>query len=112
MGGFILKSTTEDQILWEQRIEERNKSGMSISEWCKKNEISKNRFHYWNKKISKGQKSDNEVAFAEITSIISDKPKSIPTKSVSGGTSIDYKKLSNSLIYSAKRYLAVPSIGE
>ena len=36
MGGFILKSTTEDIVLGEQRIKERTKSGMSVSEWCKK----------------------------------------------------------------------------
>jgi hypothetical protein len=32
MGGFILRSTPEDLILWEQRINERTKSGMSVSE--------------------------------------------------------------------------------
>jgi hypothetical protein len=70
MGGFILRSTTEDLLLWEQRINERAKSGMSVSEWCKNNEISKNQFHYWNHKISKKQKPDNEMAFAEITPIL------------------------------------------
>ena len=71
MGGFILRSTTEDLLLWEQRINERDKSGMSVSQWCKNNEISKNQFHYWNHKIRKKQKSDNEMAFAEITPILS-----------------------------------------
>ena len=73
MGGFILKSATEDLVLWEQRIKERTKSGMSVSEWCRKNEISKNKYHYWNHKINKIQKSNNEITFAEVTSIISDK---------------------------------------
>ncbi|WP_246615334.1 IS66 family transposase [Clostridium thailandense] len=36
-----MASTTEDLVLWEQRIKEITKSGMSVSEWCKKNEISK-----------------------------------------------------------------------
>ena len=78
MGGFILRSTTEDLILWEQRIKERTKSGMSVSEWCRKNQISKNKYHYWNHKINKIQKSDNEAVFAEVTSIISNtaEPKS------------------------------------
>jgi len=35
MGGFILRSKTEDLVLWEQRIKERTKSGVSGSEWCK-----------------------------------------------------------------------------
>jgi hypothetical protein len=83
MGGFILKSTTEDLVLWEQRIKERTKSGMSVSEWCRKNEIRKNKYHYWNHKINKIQKSDNKMVFAEVTSIISDKVelKSNPGKS-------------------------------
>lgn len=83
MGGFILRSTTEDLTLWEQRIKERTKSGMSVSEWCRKNEISKNKYHYWNKKINKIRKSDNEMVFAEVTSIISNtvEPKSNPSKS-------------------------------
>ncbi len=42
MGGFILRSKTEDLDLWEQRIKERAKSGMSVSEWCKVNQVSKN----------------------------------------------------------------------
>ena len=71
MGGFILKSTTETMLLWEQRINERAKTGMSVSEWCKNNKVSKNQFHYWNHKISKIQKSDSEMVFAEVTSIIS-----------------------------------------
>ena len=70
MGGFILRSTTKDQLLWEQTIYERTKSGMSVSEWCKNNEISKSRYHYWNHKLSKKQESDNEMSFAEITPIL------------------------------------------
>jgi hypothetical protein len=83
MGGFILRSTTEDLILWEQRIMERTKSGMSVLEWCRKNEISKNKYHYWNHKISKIQKKDSEMVFAEVTSIISNtvEPKSNLDKS-------------------------------
>ena len=76
MGAFILRSKTEDLVLWEQRIKERTKSGMSVSEWCKVNEISKNKYHYWNNKISKKQQSDNEMEFAEVTSVISNKHES------------------------------------
>lgn len=54
---------------------------MSVSEWCRINKISKNKYHYWNHKINKNQQSDNEMEFAEITSIISDESKSILSKS-------------------------------
>lgn len=80
MGGFILKSTAEDLLLWEQRINERTKSGMSVSQWCKNNEISKSQYHYWNHKINKKQRSDNEMAFVEITPIISNADQAIPNQ--------------------------------
>lgn len=80
MGGFILISKPEDLILWKQRIKERTNSGMSVSQWCKINEISKNKYHYWNNKISKKQQTDNETEFAEVTSIISDTHKSVSSE--------------------------------
>ena len=66
-----MRSTTKDQLIWEQRINERIKSGISVSEWCKNNEISKGKYHYWNHKLSKKQKSYDEIEFAEITPILS-----------------------------------------
>lgn len=75
MGGFILISNPEDLILWEKRIKEKNKSGMSVSEWCKINKITKHKYYYWNNKlkenIDKDKKLDDEMKFTEITSIIS-----------------------------------------
>lgn len=71
MGGFILVSRPEDLILWEQRINEKNKSGMTVTEWCKINNIRKNIYYYWMGKINKNKKLDNETKFTEITSIIS-----------------------------------------
>jgi hypothetical protein len=80
MGGFILRSTAEDVLLWEQIINKRIKSGMSVSEWCKNNEISKTKYHYWNHKISKNQNLDKEVTFAEITPILSNADQAIPNQ--------------------------------
>ena len=77
MGGFILRSTTEDLLLWKQIINKRTKSGMSVSEWCKNNEISKDKYHYWNHKISKKQNPNNEMTFAEITPILSNAEEAI-----------------------------------
>ena len=79
MGGFILRSTAKDQLLWEQRINERTKSGMSVSKWCKDNEISKGKYHYWNHKINKKQNPNNEMTFAEITPILSNADQAILT---------------------------------
>jgi len=93
MGGFILRSTTKDQLLWEQRIHERTESGMSVSEWCKNNEISKSIYHYWNHKLSKKQKPDNEVSFAEITPILSTAEEAILNSDKSDDFQIFFKSI-------------------
>ncbi len=72
MGGFILRSSNKDMVLWEQRIKARTESGLSVTEWCKLNEIKKNRYYYWYNKISNTEATNEEVEFAEITSTISD----------------------------------------
>lgn len=41
IGGFILISTNQDIVLWEKRIKARDESGLSVTEWCKLNEIKK-----------------------------------------------------------------------
>ncbi len=66
-----MKSTNENQHLWEQRIEEREKSRMSIAKWCKNNGINKGQYHYWSKCISKSSNNNAENTFAEITPILS-----------------------------------------
>lgn len=70
MGGFILRSTDQDMVLWAQRIKERAASGLSVSEWCKINSVNKNRYYYWSSKINKTQVSDDTMEFVEVTSII------------------------------------------
>ncbi len=88
-----MRSTTNDQLLWEQRINERAKSGMSVSEWCKNNEISKSRYHYWNHKISKKQKPDNKMAFVEITPILLNAEKPISDSAKSDDFQIFFKSI-------------------
>lgn len=38
-GGFILRSSNQDMVLWEQRIKARTESGLLVTEWRKLNEI-------------------------------------------------------------------------
>lgn len=66
-----MKSINESMLLWKQRIEERDKSGMSIAKWCQNNGINKGQYHYWNKRISKKNNDISENTFAEITPILS-----------------------------------------
>ena len=99
MGGFILKSTNENQHLWEQRIKEREKSGMSIAKWCKNNGINKGQYHYWNKRISKNSNNITENIFAEITPILS----SIEATTQNSNSSSDFQ------IYFKSIQVTVPS---
>lgn len=93
MGGFIFRSATEDLILWEERIKVRTKSGMSVSEWCKKNEITKSKYNYWNHKISKKQKLDNEITFVEITPILLNAEEAINNSDKSDDFQIFFKNI-------------------
>lgn len=66
-------STKENMLLWEQRIDEINKSGMTIKEWCEKNGISKHKYSYWKHKIiTKQEKPNKEIEFTEITPVLSE----------------------------------------
>ena len=65
-----MKSKPEDWQLWEQRINDRNNSGLTIEKWCKENNISRHKYNYWNHKIK--EKNNHEVTFAEVTPIILD----------------------------------------
>lgn len=64
-------STYENLLIWEQRIKDRIQSGMTIEEWCKKNEVSKHKYNYWNQRVRAMGKTDEEMAFADVTPILS-----------------------------------------
>ena len=71
MGGFIVKSITENLLLWEQRIKERIESGMKVEEWCEKNDISKYQYYYWHRRVRERQNVGEEIEFTDITPMIS-----------------------------------------
>jgi len=93
MGGIIFRSTYQEMAIWEQRIKEREDSGLSVSEWCKLNEIKKNRYYYWSSKINKTQVSDNEMEFIDVTSIISDEQEETSTQDNSADFQIFFKNI-------------------
>lgn len=65
-----MRSTKENLVLWEQRIKERVQSGLTILEWCKKNEISKHQYNYWNHLVREKQKSDEGAVFTDIAPLL------------------------------------------
>lgn len=62
-----MRSTPENLVLWEQRINERITSGMTTIKWCKKNEISIHKYHYCNHQINEIQKPDKECLLLECS---------------------------------------------
>lgn len=81
-----MRSTTEDLQHWENIINARIKSGMTVSQWCKENGVSKNKYHYWKSRINKLHGENKKVTFAEVNqaslhheNIVSD-PSSIDDK--------------------------------
>lgn len=59
---------------WQAKIEEHQASGLSVSEFCRNNGLSPNRFYYWRKKISELSQTSNgrqtfvpvQVAYGDI----------------------------------------------
>lgn len=68
-----MRSMAENLLYWEEVINERLQSGMTINEWCEKNGVSKNQYFYWNRKVHKTQNSDSaeEFEFADVAPILS-----------------------------------------
>ena len=44
---------------WRAKIKEREASGLTVEEWCKKEGISKNTYYYRMKKVKESQKEEN-----------------------------------------------------
>jgi len=87
-----MRSTNENLLLWEQRINEKNKSGMTIVEWFKKNGISKNKYHYWNQIINKKEKNV-KTAFVEISPTLSEPDNMLSNSDKSYEFQILYKNI-------------------
>ncbi len=56
--------------LWKQRIADRKGSGLSVTDWCEKNNLTKHAYYYWWKRVEADvQKSDASIPrFVEIES--------------------------------------------
>lgn len=56
--------------LWEKRIDDRKSSGLNVSEWCAKNNLTKHAYYYWKKRIELINKDEadlnNTLTFGEF----------------------------------------------
>ena len=54
--------------LWKQRIADKKASGLNVTNWCGKNNLTKHTYYYWMKRVKADiQKSDVSMpVFAEV----------------------------------------------
>lgn len=56
--------------LWEERIQEKQASGLSVEEWCQQKQLTKHSYYYWRKRIETMHEraaAPEAVVFAEIS---------------------------------------------
>jgi hypothetical protein len=41
----------EKKLNWESKIREQKTSGLSVNQWCCKNQVTKGSFHYWKNRL-------------------------------------------------------------
>jgi transposase-like protein len=47
--------------IWEQRLKEYEQSGQTIAAWCKHNNIKRNQFFYWRRKLRPKKKQESQI---------------------------------------------------
>lgn len=58
----------ETQAVWEKRIELCKRSGKRVSNWCEENQVSRDAYYYWHKKLNNKNKKDKiSPVFVEVT---------------------------------------------
>ena len=60
-------SPVEIQRSWQARIAQQQNSGLSIEHWCRENQVSSCRFHYWKSKLF--PKKIDATCFTELVDV-------------------------------------------
>lgn len=50
----------DEVALWKQLILERKASGQTITQWCRKHNVTKGSYHYWRRQVMKAESSAGE----------------------------------------------------
>jgi hypothetical protein len=51
---------------WEQKIQKQKQSGLSVSRWCRENQVSYNTFIYWKRRLVRVALLERK-SFVELT---------------------------------------------
>jgi len=65
--------------LWQNRIQDRIASGMKVNDWCEQNDISRDAYYYWHRRLKDRQESKKNI-FAKVPSPVL-VPQSVPVRS-------------------------------
>jgi len=53
--------------MWADIIRRRTESGLSVEEWCLRNDVSRDQYFYWLRKVKATALQSTEAEFVEIT---------------------------------------------
>lgn len=69
MGNELTAREATKQIRlhqWQQIITERQSSGLTVAEYCKRNGLTKDKYFYWLRKCKEAMIESNPTVFAEL----------------------------------------------
>jgi len=95
--------------LWKQRIADKKTSGLNVSDWCDKNNLTKHAYYYWTKRVKEDiHKSDVSIpVFAEVES-----EHTSPEKCVKSGLQITWHDINLTISDSGTAKLAAEFISQ
>ena len=53
--------------MWTDIIRKRTESGLSVKEWCRQNDVSRDQYFYWLRKVKTAALQSTETEFSQIT---------------------------------------------
>lgn len=81
---------------WKQRVEEYRQSGLSIRDWCRKNEFKETTFKYWIYKFNNSEQNSSSANtdFAEVLLPLSNVSNKVTNESANAMLTLSYSSYS------------------
>ena len=93
--------------IWRERFTAQKASGLTVLEWCKKNNITRHTYYYWYKQIKSSKPKSAKVPLPTLGEVNLHAP-----KVESSGIKLSFKSIEISLLNKADIELAVAVIHE